>query len=59
MSERLHCDQCGLSVENGTALDWLMIEKANPVLSGLADMRLALHFCSWNCLAQYAKEEAA
>ena len=51
MTERLHCDQCGTTVQHRVAHGWFRLDS-------LLDTYQPMHFCSWKCLADYAKEEA-
>ena len=52
MTEHLHCDECGDTVKPTVARGWF-------ALDSLLDTYQPMHFCSWKCLAQYAREEAA
>jgi hypothetical protein len=50
MTERLHCDQCGVTTKPVTARGWFVVDS-------LLDAYPGMHFCSWGCLAEYAKQE--
>lgn len=59
MSERLQCDNCPAHIRTDLALSWLVVEPLSKTQRYWTKNTEILHFCSWNCLAQYANEEAA
>jgi hypothetical protein len=52
MTEHLYCDQCEAITKPVGARGWFQVDS-------LLDTYPAMHFCSWGCLAEYAKEEEA
>lgn len=53
MAHQYRCDQCG-NTEDGEdfPLGWFYVESVGPEPFGVERQ---LHFCSWACMAQFAR----
>ena len=61
MTSQISCDQCSAVTPLYASRGWWKVLAPEPksASQSMPTWDIWLHFCSWNCLAQYAREEAA